>query len=254
MPQDPLNDLFNRALGESYEDELAWEAIHTLRTMGTRDVFIHAAEWCVAPSPLQRARGVDILAQLGRTAGNSQTLFPEETFVIVSDLLKREHELLPLSSAIVALGHLRDSRAIPLILPFASHLDATLRYNAAFSLGSFADDPESTGALIGLTEDTDAEVRNWATFGLGVIGNTDSPEIRDALVHRLADDFADAREEAMVGLAKRKDVRVLPTVLKCLESESCSMAIEAARFWLDLEDKPEPFSANELLSLLRNRQ
>ena len=55
------------------------------------------------------------------------------------------------------------------------------------------------------------------TFGLGVLGNTDSDEIREALVRRLTDSDEDVREEAMVGLGKRKDQRVLSTLLIALE-------------------------------------
>lgn len=56
-----------------------------------------------------------------------------------------------------------------------------------------------------LTQDTDEDVRDWATFGLGVFGQLDSPEIREALVTRLSDTNADVRAEALAGLAARKE-------------------------------------------------
>ena len=56
-------------------------------------------------------------------------------------------------------------------------------------------------ALLRLTEDTDDDVRDWATFGLDVQGGADSAEIRDALFRKLTDRNADVREEAMAGLA-----------------------------------------------------
>jgi HEAT repeat protein len=56
--------------------------------------------------------------------------------------------------------------------------------------------------LAKLTADEDEEVRDWATFGLGVLGDIDTVEIREALAARLSDANDDAREEAVVGLAK----------------------------------------------------
>ena len=49
------------------------------------------------------------------------------------------------------------------------------------------------------------DLRDWATFGLGVQGSSDSFAIRDALLERLSDADQDVREEAMVGLGKRKN-------------------------------------------------
>ena len=52
------------------------------------------------------------------------------------------------------------------------------------------------------------------------IGALDSPEIRDALKKRLADTFPDARDEALWGLARRKDPSALQALLDRLNSET----------------------------------
>ena len=129
------------------------------------------------------------------------TNFAHEAYVVVTEVLQKERDFLPLSSAISALGHLGDPCAIPLITPFTTHPDARLRFGATFALGCFPDEPASVLALLRLTEDTDDDVRDWATFGLGVQGGADSAEIRDALFRKLTDRNADVREEAMAGLA-----------------------------------------------------
>ena len=71
--------------------------------------------------------------------------------------------------------------------------------------------------MLKLTADTDEDVRDWAAFGIGVLGDIDSPEVRDALAACLQDANEEVREEAMVGLAKRKDQRVLPALRSALQ-------------------------------------
>jgi hypothetical protein len=60
------DSLFAETLKGGYDDTQPWNAIHALRKTGRRAVFERAAMWCSSPSPLKRARGADILAQLGR--------------------------------------------------------------------------------------------------------------------------------------------------------------------------------------------
>ncbi len=88
---------------------------------------------------------------------------------------------------------------------------------------------QAHGVLIELMRDTDDQVRDWATVALGTQCETDSPAIRDALADRLTDTDDDTRCEALVGLARRGDRRVLPDLQKELACESVStLAIEAA--------------------------
>jgi HEAT repeat protein len=91
------------------------------------------------------------------------------------------------------------------------------------------EDRVAVGTLIELTRDRKAHVRDWATFALGVQIEMDTPEIRQALVERLSDEDADTRAEAMVGLARRGDRRVLPALREELTSGSVgTLAVEAA--------------------------
>ena len=83
--------------------------------MGTREIFVQAAEWCDSENPLLRARGADVLSQLGKTWEHRSNSFPEESYSVVSTLLQRENELPPLNSAIAALGHIENLQAVPLI-------------------------------------------------------------------------------------------------------------------------------------------
>ena len=220
--------------------------------MGFRHHFDQASAWCSSPDPIKRARGADILAQIGKTAEHPNNSFPEESFAVVSGMLAMETDPLPLACAIDALGLIEDQRAVNLVVLYRSHSDAKVRFAVAFALGCFANDPLTELALIELTADIDAEVRDWATFGLGVLGKRDSPEIREALAARLNDVCEDAREEAMIGLAKRRDSRVLSPLIQSLESTSVpDRAIEAACVMLGLKDEVEGLVASDFADRLR---
>lgn len=248
-----IDELFSQALQGDYDNDDAWQAINALRLTGAREVFEGAAEWCRSNEQLKRARGADILGQLGKTPENPSTVFPEESFKILCGMLESERDPVPLSAVIAALGHLGNPSAIPLILPFSFHPDTEVRFDLAFALGCFAEDKRSVATLLKLMTDKDSDVRDWATFGLGVLGNFDSPEIREALFHNLSDPEEDVREEAMVGLAKRKDLRSLPETMKALANTALSTrALDAANFILERTENPFK-EASECLIAMRKR-
>lgn len=236
-----VQQLFSRTLEGAYDDREQWNAVSSLHRLGTRDVLDVAVQWCQSNDPLRRARGADVLAQLGKTAEHLSNFFPKESFAAISRLLETEREILPLSSAIFALGHLDDPSAIPAIYAYHAHPSADVRYAVAFALGCFPNEAKAIEGLIKLTADVDGEVRDWATFGVGVLGDADSVQIRDALVARLSDVNQDAREEALVALAKRCDTRVLPQLFEMLRrSEVSSRVFEAASLMLGMaQDEPE---------------
>ncbi|HWF06531.1 MAG TPA: hypothetical protein VHA06_22770, partial [Candidatus Angelobacter sp.] len=118
MNTDEIDALFARTLLGSADDEEPWEAVKALRRLGTREVFKKAAEWCRSDNPLARARGADVLAQLGKIAGQSGNSFPEESYSAVTELVERETEFQPLHSGLFALGHLDNPLAVPLIVRF----------------------------------------------------------------------------------------------------------------------------------------
>lgn len=259
MASPEIDTLFAQTLMGDYDDELPWKAVSALRRIGTREVFDRAAVWCKSENPMERARGVSVLAQLGKTAEHPTNNFPEESYLAVSQMMQTEAEIEPLSAAIHALGHLGNPAAIPLIGSYQWHPEAKIRFAVACALGSFANDPEAIQALMVLTSDADDDVRDWAVFGLGNLGDADSREIRDALLARLNDKNEEVREEAIVGLAKRKDQRVLPALMAALNQPEIDdpaakmMTIEAANAMLDLEDENKDWSGAEYIAALRER-
>ena len=112
----------------------------------------------------------------------------------------------------------------------------------------------SVATLSTLSEDADDDVRDWATFGLGVQGDVDSLPVREALSWRLSDSDSDAREEALVGLARRHDARILAVLLTALgESLVTDRVIEAAYTLLGMERDREDWSRSDYVNALRLR-
>jgi HEAT repeat protein len=232
-----IDEAFAKTLLGEYDDDAPWEAVRELRRIGASEVFDRAVEWCRSSDPLKRARGADVLAQLGRTAEHPAHLCPQESFLVIASLIKTEKELRPLSSEMYALGHIGDPRAVRILSRFQNHPDAEIRFALAFALGSFANHPAAADMLLQLTRDEDQDVRDWATFGIGTLGEKDSPEIREALLGRLDDPFEDVRQEAIAGLVRLRDERVLAALLLALRQEDVpDIMIDAALDMLGLSE------------------
>jgi HEAT repeat protein len=228
--------------------------VHELQHIGTQEIFDKSVEWCRSTDPLRRARAADVIAQLGKTADHTENAFPEDSFIVIASLIKIETDPAPLSSEISALGHIGNPRSVRILAPFQIHPDAGVRFALACALGSFADDPMAVDALIKLTRDEDEDVRDWATFGIGALSKSDSSEIREALFARLDDESEDVRQEAIVGLVRLKDERVLPALLSALEQEDApEIMIEAAMEMLGLSESIENWTPARCAAELRKK-
>jgi HEAT repeat protein len=249
-----IDDLFSQTLRGDYDADLPWDAVRSLSKIGSREVFNRAAAWCGSQNPLERARGVDVLAQLGKTSEHPETAYAAESFPVVSTVALSETDPRPLSSAIHALGHIANPLAIPLLTMHQNHPDPDVRFAVACALGNFADNPVAATTLIEMTRDVDDDVRNWATFAIGTLTRLNSPELRDALIAGLSDPYEDVREEAIAGLARFKDKRVLPALLSALEeSPVAENILDAARELLGIEDGPAGWVAKDYAKALRER-
>jgi hypothetical protein len=171
-----------------------------------------------------------------------------------------------LGSIAFACGHLHEPGCIETLLHLKQHRDADVRYAVVHSLSGH-DDNRAIQALIELSSDNDKDVRNWATFGLGSRIDTDTAEIRNALFARLQEADSEIRGEALVGLARRNDERVITPLLRELESESpdvlrewtlISEAIECVlrtvtqtrnELWLPILEKAKAVGIGEIIEI-----
>jgi HEAT repeat protein len=88
--------------------------------------------------------------------------------------------------------------------------------------------PAAIEALIRLSKDPAAAVRDWATFALGELDD-DSEAVRAALWDRVDDPDYDTRCEALAGLARRHDPDVAGRVAAELESDTVGkLVVQAA--------------------------
>lgn len=251
-----IDDLFTVALTGDREDDAAWKAVRRLHFLDGREVLEKAIDLTRSNDPYRRARGADVLGQLGVQPGVSSTSLVSERLQALLALLLEESDPLVLNAAIVALGFLSESEGIRAILPYREHPDENVRYAVAWALPSgLGDEPEIIDTLLQLMRDPDPDVRDWATFDLGTQSDVDSAVIRDALAERLQDEDYDTRAEAAVGLAKRKDLRALPVIIEELGSEEYGVLFdEAASYLLDLDGvKPEGWESWRYVEELRAR-
>jgi HEAT repeat protein len=113
--------------------------------------------------------------------------------------------------------------ALPAMLLLVAHPDTAVRRSVAQALPRLAGVPRPgavVAALITLSRDPVAEVRDWACYALGTrLSDVDSQPVRDALAARLADADPHVCCEALLGLARRRDPRALPAVRGRLAGE-----------------------------------
>jgi HEAT repeat protein len=152
-----------------------------------------------------------VLGQLGLPVRT----FPEESAAALERLAAGERDPEVLAAVAHAFGNLGEPHGLEALLALRAHPDARVRDGVATALAG-RQDPRAIAALIELTGDADPEVRDWATFALGTLAAQDTPELRDALAGRLADEDADTRVEAVHGLAMRGDLRAAEPALELL--------------------------------------
>lgn len=217
-------EVFAATLEGEYDDDVAWEAVSVLRLRGTPEVFELATRYCESENPKARARGLSVLAQLGAGNQTQNAFIGESVSIAITHLHDSNADVV--SSAAWALSHLGTEAGARALIGLRKHPDPDVR-QAVACCSELGNSPEGVPILIGLMEDENEVVRDWATFALGngyflaggVWHYPDSPEIRAALYRRVGDTYEEASREAIWGLAKRKDPLGLKLLLGYLESE-----------------------------------
>lgn len=167
----------------------------------------------------------------------------ERCVEILLQMLAQERSASILASVIFALGNLPDPRAIQPLIQLHSHAEANIRYAVVSSLCGI-EASEAVAALIERSSDEDREVRNWATFGLGSMIDTDTPAIRETLSARLQEADDEIRGVAIVGLARRGDIRSASALLNELNAGD----IEMLKHWILIDEAAEAVVEHAVIS------
>ena len=210
----------------SGDDTEVYDAcVAELQQRGTAPIGDRALGLLADARPEARALGADVLGWFAADVALAPLLA----------LAQQETDPLVLDAAVGALGQIGDQGALPIVLAAATDGSYRVRSAAAKALprlggeGPLAEEDPLVIALIALTADQDQEVRNWATFGLGSQLEVDGGAISAVLRGLLSDPDDDTRDEAMVGLARRRDPDVIPIVAAALEAEEVGrLAVTAA--------------------------
>jgi hypothetical protein len=229
--EESVASMFERAieLTRGIDDRAGFDLI--AKIIERRDKAFDIAVWRLrAGDDTERALAVYILGVLSAARNEAE---PDMVARLV-EVGKREKSSGVQHALAVAFRHSNDPRAIPLLLNWLKSGEATFRRSVVETLSGCIErnrGPEGMDELIRTTNDHIDEVRNWATYGLGLIIRRDNAKIRDALWARVDDENPDTRRAAVAGLARRRDQGIIPVVLAALQGDEVArLDLEAASY------------------------
>lgn len=187
-----------------------WDNISVLRQRPSKELFLKCETLTKSLSAKERSIGVDVLAQMGLPPRP----FLKQTLNLYFGLLNVEKDPDVLMGVLYAIGHNNDNLSktqIAKLCSFSKSKDNWVKEGLVFSLLGI-EDVNAIEILIKLSEDKQSHIRNLATFGIGTQIEVDNNKIREALWKRVNDKHQETKLEAIVGLALRKDERVLEII------------------------------------------
>ena len=208
----PSACLMEYALSRHGGDEY-WEIVAELHKRGTREILDLCVMSCASKNSRKRELGADVLGQLG--CGKDK--FRKQVIELLRTLLHDKNSSV-VASAAFALGHRKASEGVEQLVGLKNHKRERVRQGVVFGL-LCQEEPVAITALMDLSKDKSRDVRNWATFGIGSMIDTDTPKIRRVLQERLKDQDGEIRGEALVGLARRRHPQSIKWIMRALAEE-----------------------------------
>jgi hypothetical protein len=180
----------------------------------------------------------DDLSRLIADLGAQVNGLPENVPEVVPQLLAlfdESDDPRAVAEIIDALALARDEAASLAVLPYERHPDPVVRLAVTQAVAAGAESAAgmevAAAALIRLSRDGVDAIRDWATFGIGSILEIDNDDVRAALFARLTDSSKDVRDEAVAGIARRRDTRAVEIVADFLAEDTVGpLVFEAAEY------------------------
>ena len=251
-----IHALMARVLDRTRQDSLRDRAIRSLQYIGSIDVLRRCQRMAAFRDPWLRQCAAEIVAKLGLKEADFpvervEHPFPDEAKALLNALLAAEEDVDVLCATIQACDDLYDGEEALPLAGLERHPDAAVRFAVARALYCHRSG-DSIDLLLPLSRDEDDDVRDWATFALAA-HNDDREIVRTALFERIDDPDLDTRCEAMLGLARRCDLRLIGPLCQSLrDDEVTRLQVEAAGMlghpalapaledlvgWWDVDDK-----------------
>ena len=227
LPDRTIEELLALARAEWTSDAEWAPHLSALAYRGDEQVLFRAREMAEDEDPRERGIAAFLLGQLGTPVRT----FPVESAAALEAMAAREQDPGVLEAIAHGFGHLGDPYGLETLLGLSNHGDARVREAAAIALAGRGAAP-AVDALIRLSRDEQSDVRDWATFALGMLASEDSQDLREALVARLDDPDPETRLEAVHGLAIRGDRRAVEPALELL---AAAAETEGDGMWRRLE-------------------
>lgn len=218
-------ELIRQAIEEwdlDYEDRPDLPALTVLHSRGDALTFEAARTLASSGLGIERAVAARILGEFGLP----HRTMPAECVQALLEMLSVEADPEVLASICGVFNyHEKTVEIARAVSRFKNHPDENVRFGVVIGL-LWSPHDEAIATLIELTRNTDEDVRNWATFGIGKIidgaeepERWDTPAIRQALFDRLDDPHWETKFEALSGLALRRDVRIVDRMVKMLAED-----------------------------------
>ncbi|MDK2125226.1 HEAT repeat domain-containing protein [Parachitinimonas caeni] len=215
---------------QDWNSQKSWDAIDQLRLHASPDTVARLGRLAASRNWRKRVLALEVVGELHQLDPRHlifSEYATEEAHKLLLAALDDPHPKV-VESAIFGLGHRPHPAAIDRLVALASHPSVDMRNAVAYALGGY-DNEAAIHALIKLATDSSDIVRDWATFALGSLSSSDMPAIGEQLWVNTQDPVEDVRIEAYMGLAARRDSRIIPALEKLMHDPDChSWVFDAA--------------------------
>ncbi len=209
-----IEKALNYKTNNYYTNKYRWENVHILRRRPSNKLFLICKALTESENSEKRILGINILAQMGLT----KRPYLNETLEIYFNLLDIEKDSYVLMSLLYGIGHNNNElnkTQIEKLCSFSKTTDDLINEGLLHAVG-FIKNSKAIDILINFTEHKYSYMRDWATFYLGQ-SDSNSKKIKEALWKRINDKDENTKFEAIFGLAKRKDERIVEIIIKELK-------------------------------------